>query len=93
VFFSIMTSKTQKFPRSVDSQIIRTGPADYGFLTTDTIIDLRQVHAAQLTAIANQREFGVKGYLITTEHAADVDTILRASMTVEERVLERVVKP
>lgn len=91
VFFSIMTSKVAKFPASVTAQIIRTSPKDYPFLSMETIIDLRQVHAAKLTSIAEQPEFGVRGTL-TPDHLDETDRILRDSMTVEQTVLDRVVR-
>ena len=48
VLFSIMTSKTLKFPAIVDNEIIRTGPEEYSFLNVPTVIDLRVVHAVKL---------------------------------------------
>lgn len=91
VLFSIMTSKTAKFPPSVDNQIIRTGPSDYSFLTMDTVIDLREVHEAKLSAITTQPEFAVKANL-TAAHLERTDAILRASMTITQYVLDRIVK-
>lgn len=86
-----MTSKTVKFPPSVDNQIIRTGPSDYSFLTMDTVIDLREVHEAKLSAITTQPEFAVKENL-TAAHLERTDAILRASMTITQYVLDRIVK-
>lgn len=91
VLFSIMTSKIAKFPAVLDSQIIRTGPREYPFLTMDTVIDLRIVHEAQLTAITRQPQFAVKATLLQ-DHLLRVDEILRASMTIEQAVLARIVR-
>lgn len=91
VLFVIMTSRTGKFPSSLDDQIIRTGPNEYSFLTVATIIDFRQVHQARLSAIVNQPQFAVKGNL-TQSHVDQADRILRASVTVEQAILDRVVK-
>jgi hypothetical protein len=88
VLFSIMTSS--KFPTFVNDQIIRTGPSDYGFLTRDTVIDLRQVHDAELSVVVTQPQFGVKGNL-TFEHLERANEILRASMTVDQDILDRIV--
>ncbi|MEA2337611.1 MAG: hypothetical protein QOE82_1618 [Thermoanaerobaculia bacterium] len=83
-----MTSS--KFPGFVDRDIIRTGPSDYEFLTKDTVIDLRNVHAANLSAIVTQAQFGVKGQL-TSDHIERTNEILRASMTVDQDILDRIV--
>lgn len=88
VLFSIMTSST--FPAFVNNQIIRTGPSDYGFLTKDTVIDLRQVHDAELSVVVVQPQFSVKGNL-TFEHLERANEILRASMTVDQDILDRIV--
>lgn len=88
VFFSIMTSS--RFPGFVENAIIRTGPSDYGFLTKDTVIDLRHVHAADLTAVVTQPQFAVKGSL-TSDHIGRANEILRASMTVDQNILDRIV--
>jgi hypothetical protein len=88
VLFSIMTSS--KFPGFVNSDIIRTGPADYAFLTKDTVIDLRNVHIAKLSAIVMQPQFAVKGAL-TSDHMERTNEILRASMTVDQDILDRIV--
>ena len=77
------------FPGFVNTDIIRTGPADYAFLTKDTVIDLRNVHAANLSAIVMQPEFAVKGTL-TTYHIERTNEILRASMTVDQEILDRI---
>jgi hypothetical protein len=91
VLFSIMTSKTSKFPSSVDSEIIRTGNHDYSFLTLPTVIDLRQVHVAKLSAIVMQPQFAVRASL-TAAHLTRTDQILRASLTIEQNILDRIVK-
>jgi hypothetical protein len=88
VFFSIMTSS--KFPGFVENEIIRTGPRDYGFLTKETVIDLRHVHAAKLSAIVSQRQFAAVGAL-TSDHIERANEILRASMTVPQDILDQVV--
>jgi hypothetical protein len=88
VLFSIMTSS--KFPGFVKSEIIRTGPGDYAFLTRETVIDLRHVHAATLSAIVMQPQFSVEGAL-TADHLRMTDEILRASMTVDQEILDKVV--
>jgi hypothetical protein len=88
VLFSIMTSS--KFPGFVDSDIIRTGPADYAFLPKETVIDLRNVHAAGLSAIVTQPQFALKGEL-TSDHMERTNEILRLSMTVDQEVLDRIV--
>lgn len=90
VLFSIMTSKTTKYPSLVDDEIIRTGPEEYGFLNVPTVIDLRVVHAVKLSLIVAQREFSPKGRLLP-EHLALANEILRRSLTVEEEVIERIV--
>lgn len=78
------------FPTFVNDQIIRTGPSDYAFLTKDTVIDLRHVHSAELSKIVMQPQFAVKGDL-TSDHMTRTSDILRASMTVDQDILERVV--
>jgi hypothetical protein len=88
VLFSIMTSS--KFPGFVNNDIIRTGPADYAFLTKDTVIDLRNVHAARLSAIVTQPQFAVKGALASV-HMERTNEILRLSMTVDQEILDRIV--
>lgn len=88
VLFSIMTSS--KFPGFVDRDIIRTGPSDYEFLTKDTVIDLRNVHAVTLSAIVRQPQFSVKGSL-TADHVKRTNEVLRASMTVDQAILDRIV--
>ena len=88
VLFSIMTSS--RFPGFIDKDIIRTGPADYSFLTKDTVIDLRHVHATKLSVIVTQPQFAVKGTL-TSDHIERTNEILRASMTVDQHVLDRIV--
>jgi len=90
VFFSIMTSKTAKYPSVVDNEIIRTGPEEYAFLNVPTVIDLRVVHAVKLPLIVNQKEFSPKGTLLP-QHLALANEILRRSLTVEAVILERVV--
>jgi hypothetical protein len=89
VLFSIMTSS--KFPSFVNNAIIRTGPGEYGFLNRDTVIDLREVHAAVLSAIVAQPQFAVRGEL-TSGHMARANEILRASRTVSQDVLDRIVR-
>jgi hypothetical protein len=89
VLFSIMTSS--KFPSFVNKEIIRTGPSDYGFLNKDTVIDLREVHAADLSRIVAQPQFAVRGELISV-HMERTNEILRASSTVSQEVLDRVVR-
>jgi hypothetical protein len=88
VLFSIMTSS--KFPGFTDSDIIRIGPMDYSFLTRDTVIDLRHVHAAKLSMIVAQPQFAVKGVL-TSGHIDRANEILRVSMTVDQDILDQVV--
>jgi len=88
VLFSIMTSSS--FPSFVNNEIIRTGPGDYQFLNRDTVINLRQVHAAGLSMIVTQPEFAVKGEL-TADHLKRTDEILRTSMTVDQEILDRIV--
>jgi hypothetical protein len=88
VLFSIMTSS--KFPGFVNRDIIRTGPADYAFLTKDTVIDLRNIHAAGLSAIVTQPQFAVKGEL-TSDHMERTNEILRLSMTVDQEILDGIV--
>ena len=90
VFFSIMTSKTSKFTASVNNEIIRTGPADYDFLSMDTVINFRVVHDAKLSDIVTQPQFAVRGNL-TPGHLNRADEILRASVTIVKAVLDRVV--
>ena len=90
VFFSIMTSKTSQFPASVSSEIIRTGPADYDFLSMDTVINFRVVHDARLSDIVTQPQFAVRGSL-TPDHLERANGILRASVTIVEEILGRVV--
>jgi hypothetical protein len=91
VYFSIMTSRTEKYSAFLDDQIVRTGPTDYDFLNRDTIIDFRTVYPVALAAICSQPEFGVKGRL-SDAHIALADEILMRSDTVEELVLDRVVR-
>jgi hypothetical protein len=88
VLFSIMTSS--KFPSFVNNEIIRTGPSEYGFLNRDTVIDLREVHAAALSAIVAQPQFAVRGEL-TSGHMERTNEILRASRTVSQDILDRIV--
>lgn len=90
VFFSIMTSKTSKYPSNVDDEIIRTGPEEYGFLNVPTVIDLRVVHAVKLSLIVTQREFSPKGRLLP-QHLTLANEILRRSLTVDQQTIERVV--
>lgn len=90
VLFSIMTSKTSKYPSLVDNEIIRTGPGEYGFLNVPTVIDLRVVHAVKLSLIVTQKEFSPKGWLLP-EHLTLANEILRRSLTVDEQTIERVV--
>lgn len=90
VYFSIMTSKTAKFSSFIEDEIIRTGPKDYPFLSSETVIDLRIVHEATLPVVCAQPEFGVKGSL-TVIHLELIDEILRRSETVEEIILQRIV--
>ena len=90
VLFSIMTSKTSKYPSLVDDEIIRTGPEEYSFLTVPTVLDLRVVHDAKLSLVVTQRQFSPKGRLLP-EHLALANEILRRSVTVEEEIIERVV--
>jgi hypothetical protein len=88
VLFSIMTSS--KFPSFVNNAIIRTGPSEYEFLNKDTVIDLREVHAAALSKIVGQPQFAVRGELISS-HVERTNEILRASRTVSQDVLDRIV--
>jgi hypothetical protein len=90
VFFSIMTSKTSKYPSLVDNEIIRTGPHEYSFLTVPTVIDLRVVHSAKLSLIVTQSQFSPKGTLLP-EHLQLTNEILRKSVTVEAEIIARVV--
>ena len=90
VFFSIMTSKTSKYPSIVDDEIIRTGPGEYSFLNVSTVIDLRVVHAVKLSLIVTQREFSPKGTL-SPQHLTVANVILRRSLTVDQQTIERVV--
>ena len=83
-----MTSS--KFPASVNHEIVRTGPHDYGFLNRDTVIDLRQLHAAELSRIVMQPQFAVRGSL-TPVHLQSTDEILRAAVTIEQDILDRIV--
>lgn len=89
VLFSIMTSSW--FPEFVNNQIIRTGPEDYGFLDRPTVIDLRQVHIARLSKIVVQPRFAVKCDLLP-KHVARTDEILRDSATVDQNILDLVVR-
>ncbi|MGH9424091.1 MAG: hypothetical protein ACRD3J_29225 [Thermoanaerobaculia bacterium] len=90
VLFSIMTSNIRRFPDSVSNEIIRTGPKDYSFLSIDTVINLREVHAASLSAIVTQPQFSAKG-MLTDAHLKRVNDILRASIIIEEEILDRIV--
>lgn len=90
VLFAVMTDGS-RFSAIHAAEIIRTGPQDYPFLKKETVINLRQVLQADLAKITAQPEFSARSTL-TAEHLKRTDEILRASLTVEQSILERVVK-
>lgn len=85
--YAFMTSNVSRFEHAAipKETIVRLQPGDYPFVTKPTVIDLREPHVEDLSAIVSAPSFKFLVQL-SHEHMSAIDAAVRASTVVVRKV-------